>query len=380
MSQSCISSLISANEWLWPPTDHRRGWLPRFIFCGSTRRVAALHLVAWRSTCALSMLCAALYAWGSVADEHEAAFYLSYLTYESLWLNLSYFVFASILGIDALVHSPSRPRLFRRLSSRVIAHRVLSSLLAIAVSFTSVVVVIFWALLFRLLTTEEKNRYLPENIVIHGVVLLPPWIDMIVGATRLHFRTFIVCFIAALLYLVVNCSVSLTVHPVYSILTWRIASDAIIVLGVFFVLLVAAIGAASISVAVERAVEPGGRWARCGADAGATFSIASLEIAVGKEKGFKPCVAGCEPGSCEADDETDPLCERSHFSDDKAEHLCEPCCTVSNNEKQNLAIGNAPKTIQQEESLSIEVGNTKSDNVIGNKISPEIIIRAPPSL
>lgn len=366
MSTTCSELLYSANEWVWPPTDHRRAWLPRFIFCGSTRRIAALHLVAWRSFCALSMLCAALYAWASVADAHEAAFYLSYLTYISLWLNLSYFVLASVLGIDALVHTPSRPRLFRRFSSRVIAHRVLSSLLALAVSFTSVVVIIFWSLLFRVLTTEEKRRYMPENIIIHGIVLLPPWIDMIIGATRLHFRTFIVCFIAAFLYLVVNCSVSLTVHPVYSILTWRVATDAIIVLGVFLVLFVAAMGAASISVAVERAVEPGGRWAKCGADAGATFSIASLEFAKGREKGFKPCVAGCEPGSCEGDDETDPLCERTHFTDDKAEHLCEPLCVASTKIEENKVEA---------------VGDSSSFNC--NKAGEskgEVIIRIPPSL
>jgi hypothetical protein len=254
----CAARLAEFDAWLWPPTDLRRGWLPRFACCGASRRVAAQRLLAWRCAVGASMLAAALYAWASGGAD-EAAFYLSYLTYESLWLNLSYFVLASVLGADAILAAPGRPRLLRSAAARATAHRVLSVLLAIAVSFTSVVVVIFWTLLFRVLTTEQKALYLPGNVVVHGVVLLPPWVDMVLAATRLHFRTFAPVALAGLFYLAVNCAVSLTVHPVYSILAWSQPADAAVVVGVFVVLTVAYAGAASIAVAVERAAEPGGR-------------------------------------------------------------------------------------------------------------------------
>jgi hypothetical protein len=359
--QGCITRLIAYNELIWPPTDIRRGWLPRFIFCGSTRRIAALHLLFWRALCGICMLIAALYAWGSSVDTNEAAFYLSYLTYQSLWINLTYFLTASILGIDAIrASSSTRHRLCKTFASRITAHRILSSLLAIAVSFTSVVVVIFWTLLYKLFTTEQKALYLTANIIVHGIVLLPPWIDLVVGATRLHFRTFIPVVIAAFLYLIINCIVSLTVHPVYSILTWRMSSDVIIVLGVFFVLFVAYMAAASIAVGVERAVEPGGRCKKWGADAGATFSIASLETAIGVEKGFKPCVAGCQPGVCDIDDEaTDPLCERSHFSDDRAEHLCGLCCAIDGD-----SIERKVECIERKTEVIVETGKSKVVDIV----------------
>ena len=358
--QGCITRLIAYNELIWPPTDIRRGWLPRFIFCGSTRRIAALHLLSWRALCGICMLIAALYAWGSSVDTNEAAFYLSYLTYQSLWINLTYFLMASILGLDAIRASSTSHRLCKTFASRITAHRILSSLLAIAVSFTSVVVVIFWTLLYKLFTTEQKALYLTANIIVHGIVLLPPWIDLIVGATRLHFRTFIPVIIAAFFYLIINCIVSLTVHPVYSILTWRMSSDVIIVLGVFFVLFVAYMGAASIAVGVERSVEPGGRCRRYGADAGAAFSIASLETAIGVPKGFKPCVAGCQPGVCDIDDEaTDPLCERSHFSDDRAEHLCGFCCAIDGN-----SIERKVECIERKTEVIAETGKSKIVDIV----------------
>ena len=281
------------------------------------------------------MLCTVLYAWGISEDP---GFFLSYLTYESLWLNICYFLLASILGADALLASPTRRRLLQH-AGRARAHRVLGALLAIAVSFEAVVVVIFWVLLYPAMTATQQREYMVGNVLVHGLVLVAPWVDMVLGATRLHFRTAALVVLAAAAYLAVNAAVSRLVRPVYFILPWGqdTAADALVVAGVLLVLAVVFLIAASIAVACERAAEPGGRWAACGADAGATFSIAAMTrgapAGAGAAKGAL-CVAGCAEGACNGDEETDPLCERSHYVDSAAEHLCGYCCAASSTQQE----------------------------------------------
>ena len=128
------------SSWLWPPADTRRGHLPRFT-CGlRSRRTAVSALLVWRVLSALWMLGVAVWIW---ASSGSPLFYTSYLTNDALWLNVTYFCLSSLVTVDALCGA-TRPRGLRKH-----VHRVLSALLAIAVSFEFVVVVLFWVLLFR---------------------------------------------------------------------------------------------------------------------------------------------------------------------------------------------------------------------------------------
>ena len=247
-----------ADAWLWQPTDYRRAWTPRFT-CGCSPAASVRALFAWRCFSFSWMLAVQVWVWSQQAPPN-AGYHLSYLTNDSMWLNISYYLTAIILSVDAFssvkAKQPSgddgdpQSRIYAKLA-RLHAHRMASVLLGIAVSWETVVVILYWALLFPASNPgsgEARDRFFFQNIVIHGTVVLHPWIDVACGSLRLQDRTILPVLSAAVVYLFMNLGVSKTIRPPYPILKWERGSDAILVLGtllaiVVFYYLAAGVGA-----------------------------------------------------------------------------------------------------------------------------------------
>ena len=96
--------------------------------------------------------------------------------------------------------------------------RLSSVLLGLAVSWESVVVVMFWMLLYSSSSVpsdaEGRRTYYFQNCVYHGTVAFHPWVDVIFGSVHLHDRLIIPILIAALGYLLLNLGVTRTIRPV----------------------------------------------------------------------------------------------------------------------------------------------------------------------
>ena len=105
------SMLSKMNVWLWAGPDERRLWTAS---CGG--RSASVALAAWRWVLGLYFLAFQIWYWSYQSDP---GFYLAYLTEETMWLTLSYFLISATTGTLALMasyagtqYAPGIPALF----------------------------------------------------------------------------------------------------------------------------------------------------------------------------------------------------------------------------------------------------------------------------
>lgn len=229
-----------------------------------------------------------------------------------------------------------RPYCFRASSCRALptspwvrkhVHRITTALLAIAVSFETVVVILYWVLLYRGVPVDETAAlYFGRNCLIHGIVMIPPWVEVLAGSHRLHNQLSLPLLAATISYLIVNVSWTRAVRPVYAILTWQYGSDAIIVIGTMIAVQGFFFLAAALSWEAERWAR--GRWARCAATepppAPARVPLAISARAVATAAPWagadREAAGGAEGRVHEATPKenaalADPLCERAPFDD-----------------------------------------------------------------
>jgi hypothetical protein len=139
-----MSLVDRVDAWFWPPTDLRRTYVSRFR-CGLSPRASARVLLAWRLLSFAWEIAIQIYVWNLSGDK---GYYLAFLTIDSNWLNLLYFLVSSCLMIAALVRpaealdAPARGGCSRW--AELHGHRLANVLLAFAVSWETIVVLLFW--------------------------------------------------------------------------------------------------------------------------------------------------------------------------------------------------------------------------------------------
>ena len=218
--------------------DRRRLWSPRFITHPHSR---ALFLF-WRVfSC---VYCVGVSCFNAILVHGPA--YMTYLTVHSVWVTTFYFFLALLcaLLVRAFPSLGAGPR-FEPLSlscgynvgAWAAAQRALIILFAIAVSFELVVVTLYWTLLAQ---SQPDDIHRWDNVESHGIKLVLIYIDLLFSSQRLPDPLFVVPLGSGLIYLCVNVGVTLSSgHPVYSVLSWRDAGSAVIVIGALIFLVAA---------------------------------------------------------------------------------------------------------------------------------------------
>ena len=253
-----LSWAARLDAWLWPVVDVRRAWTPRFTAGCLSRAASRRSLLAWRALSASWMLGVQLWAWGRSL---KPDFHLAYLTHDGMWLNIAYFCVSVGLTLTAAapgaagcactVSRDSSSAWGRRV--RLHAHRLAQVLLAVALSWETIIVLLFWVLLFRGTPDgEEPGLYYFSNVVIHGSVAVHPWVDLVVGSNTLPDRLSLPVLGASVLYLLLNLGVSRSLRPVYPVLTWTRGGDAVLVLGTLLLILAVFFAGAWVAHALER--------------------------------------------------------------------------------------------------------------------------------
>lgn len=193
-----------------------------------------------------------------------------------MWLNLSYFIIAAVTGSLVLHASfsgeryrPGVPPLYagkllaevpplqRRLwNSTLRAQLVLFGITCVSgvglaaewrfqkspvchrlrrcrISWELGVMILYWTLLWTRAATPTPLA-LWVQLTQHATTAVVLWIDLFLGRARLPDRILAILFPAACAYACINAAVSLTVRPVYPILTWRNGpAAAALIIGVF---------------------------------------------------------------------------------------------------------------------------------------------------
>ena len=168
--------------------------------------------------------------------------YIAFLTLQGVWITVCYLTCNALVNlcvskwpflrdvaeppVDAPPPSTLLPPLAR--AAWVGLVRATQLLFCIAVPFESSIVLLYW-LLLRSPQPNELRFW--DNIESHGIKLLILFIDLGLSSMTLPDPHVVVLCGALIGYLITNCWVSLTEKPVYAILTWRSAGDAVLVIG-----------------------------------------------------------------------------------------------------------------------------------------------------
>lgn len=335
--------VTKVDAWLWPSVDFRRAWTPR-VTCGLSPAVCGRALLGFRVCSFIWMFVVQVREW---ARSPAPEFQLAFLTNDSMWLNILYFLTVSALTIHAAAVCGAAPRSRIARAVLVHGHRLSSTLLGIAVSWEVVVVILFWAMLYTGTGGRNPQDYYSSNVLIHGLVALPPLVDVLCGSVILHDRYLVIIVVAAFGYLLVNLGVTRSFRPVYPILKWNRGSDAILVLGAVAGVVLVYSAAAAVAGALEASARRGGRLSACGyhtARSAAASSqpqlqpsavveeahaVATASVCVGQAKDGQ---AGYEPASSASRTQrmldlaaTDPWCESVPLQDSDLPSM--PCAT-----------------------------------------------------
>jgi hypothetical protein len=175
-------------------------------------------------------------------SREESHRYIAYLTIQGVWLTVCYLSCNAVVNVcvrlwpslrDVVEPTVGTPEPHVALSPLQRAAwvglvRATQLLWSIALPFEGVIVLLYWLLLAS--PQPSQLRYW-DNIESHGIKLVILAIDLAVSCMTLPDAHSVVLTGALLGYLITNCWVSLTEYPVYSILTWRAAGNAVLVVG-----------------------------------------------------------------------------------------------------------------------------------------------------
>lgn len=230
--------------------DRRRIWTPRFVI-GAYSHFAWL---AWRTVSFLYIFAVSIL--NATLSENPSR-YLSYLTTQSVWLVVVYFGLA--LGSSLLVISyPTLgqgagigPLCIGTRGARAWSgmQRLTILVFNIAVPFQLVVVVLYWVLLAKPFPDALESW---NNVESHGVKFAFIWLDLLISSQRLPDGVVLLTLLCGIIYLIINCAVSLSSYPVYSILSWTNGRTAVIAIGALVFVVVSFFLAASLAALRDR--------------------------------------------------------------------------------------------------------------------------------
>ena len=142
----------AADAWLWPATDERRLWNARFQLLSPNASAACL--LAFRLFAFSYLFSIQVWEW---TWQHDGGYQLAYLTNDGMWLNLLYFLCASVIGCVAMAKSGNEyvagappgcatPHAVPRWHALAWKHakRLSITLLGIAISWEILIVILFW--------------------------------------------------------------------------------------------------------------------------------------------------------------------------------------------------------------------------------------------
>lgn len=181
----------------------------------------------WRTVVSLYIATTIFRSW---AITTQPGMFASYLTHWGVFTSLTYFITAALAGWATLynyTHAITIEQLQRGHIGRLC--RAATVLMGMASTMEIIIATVYWTLLYNVrdqLTVQATWI----NCTVHAVTLCCLLLDLVMGANRnldFHFL-----FLSGLMfvYLFVNLSVSLTVKPVYPILTWK-NSETVFFLG-----------------------------------------------------------------------------------------------------------------------------------------------------
>lgn len=165
--------------------------------------------------------------WEWCCKEYSGSQYLSYLTYQGMWMTIIYLAFS--LAVCALQLAKWAPATEWERHAWLHLRRASQVMLDISTSWELLILLLYWLAIFDNDINGSLAWY--RNINQHVITFVLITADFCITCARIPDRHTLIAFGAAIVYCFWNLGYTKTVKPVYSILKWNDGGSAALCLG-----------------------------------------------------------------------------------------------------------------------------------------------------